>query len=224
MITSLEKLGTHAGLSKEHARRCLDYLGRTQNATLERTHQYTMISVMNWATYQQVGEDTQHAEHHADHHSNSDSATRETPQRTPRATTPSKEVKNLNKKYTSDSNELDGASAMNPPKPTLRGIDPAIRAWFDGECWPLYPRREVKQPALKAEAANATTPEKRAFYLARLKSQLPAYVQRKSEAGQRVIPMPATWFNQGRAEDELDVPVPPNGRLARTAAQSDYPE
>ena len=144
MITSLEKLGTHAGLSKEHARRCLDYLGRTQNATLERTHQYTMISVMNWATYQQVGEDTQHAEHHADHHSNSDSATRETPQRTRRATTPSKEVKNLNKKYTSDSNELDGASAMNPPKPTSRGIDPAIRAWFDGECWPLYPRREVK--------------------------------------------------------------------------------
>jgi hypothetical protein len=26
LVTSLEKLGTHAALSKEHARRCLDYL------------------------------------------------------------------------------------------------------------------------------------------------------------------------------------------------------
>jgi hypothetical protein len=113
---------------------------------------------------------------------------------------------------------------MNPPKPTSTGIDPAVRDWFEGEFWPLYPRREGKQPALKAANANATTPEKRAFYTARLQSQLPAYLQRKSDAGQRVIPMGATWFNQGRAEDELDVPRPPDSRSARTAAQSDYPE
>ena len=30
LVTSLEKLGTHAGLTKEHARRCLDYLERAQ--------------------------------------------------------------------------------------------------------------------------------------------------------------------------------------------------
>src|ERR1041385_7234949 len=59
-ITSLEKLATHTGLDKEHARRCLDYLERTQRVTLRRTHQWTMVNVVNWAAYQ-------HAEEEADH-------------------------------------------------------------------------------------------------------------------------------------------------------------
>jgi hypothetical protein len=37
MVTSLEKLGTHAALPKEHARRCLDYLERTHGDTPENT-------------------------------------------------------------------------------------------------------------------------------------------------------------------------------------------
>jgi hypothetical protein len=40
LITSLEKLGTHAALSKEHARRCLNYLERTHAVTLKRTHHW----------------------------------------------------------------------------------------------------------------------------------------------------------------------------------------
>jgi hypothetical protein len=104
------------------------------------------------------------------------------------------------------------------------GIDPAIREWFETEFWPNYPRHEGKQPALKAANAKATSPEKRAFYLGRLKSQLPAYLQRKSEGGQRVIPMGATWFNQDRADDELDVSPAPNSRSPRSAAQNDYPD
>jgi hypothetical protein len=208
MITSLEKLGTHAGLSKEHARRCLDYLERTHSATLERTHQYSMINVTNWDAYQQIEGEAQHAEHHAEHHGNHRDATHETPHRTPRAATLSKEVKNLSKKHRSNSDELDSLSENNPPKKRTpsrgpAGIDPVVREWFDATFWPMYPRHEGKQPALKAANVKATTPEKRAFYLDRLKSQLPAYEQRKSEGGQRVIPMAATWFNQDRAEDEL---------------------
>src|SRR5712692_1677981 len=87
LVTSLEKLGTHAGLSKEHARRCLDYLERTQAVTLLRTHHWTMITVVNWAAYQQAEDDTQHAEHHAEHHSELEDATPETPHRTPHAAT-----------------------------------------------------------------------------------------------------------------------------------------
>jgi hypothetical protein len=218
MITSLEKLGTHAALSKEHARRCLDYLERTHAVTLRRTHNWTMINVVNWRAYQQSDEEAQHAEHHADHHSELEDPTHETPHRTPHAATPSKEVKNLNKKYTSNSGELDSASAKDQPKPKYkpsRGsarIDPAIRAWFEVEFWPMYPRREGKQPALKAANAKATTPEKR------------AYLQRKGESGQRVIPMAATWFNQDRAEDELEASHTSNSRGPRAAAPNDYPE
>src|ERR1700719_2563045 len=83
LITSLEKLGTHAGLSKEHARRCLDYLERTHSVTLQRTHHWTMITIVNWAVYQQSDDYESHTEHHAEHYSEAESATRETPHRTP---------------------------------------------------------------------------------------------------------------------------------------------
>ncbi len=148
-----------------------------------------MITVVNWAAYQQSDDDAHHTEHHAEHHSETEDATRETPHRTPRAATLSKEVKNSDKKYKSNSGELDPNAANHPPKlkPTTSsdrlGIDPAVREWFDAEFWPIYPRHEGKQPALKAANAKAITPEKRAFYLGRLKSQLPAYLQRKSEGG-----------------------------------------
>jgi hypothetical protein len=183
-----------------------------------------MITIVNWTAYQQSEDDAHHTEHHAQHHSEAEDATRETPHQPPHAATPSKEVKNLNKKYTSNSDELDGASTKNPPRATSTGIDTAVRDWFEAEFWPMYPRREGKQSALQAANSKATTPEKRAFYLDRLKSQMPAYLQRKSEAGQRVIPMAATWFNQDRADDELEAPHPPDNRSGRAAAQSDYPE
>ena len=230
LITSLEKLGTHAGLSKEHARRCLDYMERTHSVTLQRTHHWTMITIVNWAAYQQSEDDAHHAEHHADNHGDLEDSTRETPHRTPRAATPSKEVKNLDKKYKSNSDELDStpANLSQEPKPTasrnLTGIDPAVREWFEAEFWPIYPRREGKQPALKAANAKATTTGKRAFYLERLKSQLPVYLQRKSESGQGVIPMAATWFNQDRAEDELEMLRTGGSRGARATEQNDYPD
>src|SRR6266852_4199035 len=228
LVTSLEKLGTHAGLSKEHARRCLDYLERTRSVTLRRTHHWTMITVVNWEAYQQSDDAARHAGHHAGHHGDFEDATHETPHQTPRAATPSKEVKNLSKKYKSNSDELDSIAATNQHKPkrtTSRNrIDPAVLEWFEGEFWPIYPRHEGKSQALEAANAKATTPEKRAFYINRLKTQLPAYLQRKSESGQRVIPMGSTWFHQDRAEDELQPSPEPNGRGARASAHDDYPE
>jgi len=229
MVTSLEKLGTHAALSKEHARRCIDYLVRTHSITLETTHHWTKITILNWATYQQFEDEEHHANHHAEHHTETENATHQPPRGTPRAATLSKEVKNLNKKYTSNSGELD--TPPNHPQTAARtasrkstGIDPEVRTWFEEKFWPLYPRREGKQPALKAANAKATSPEKRTFYLDRLQSQLPAYLQRKSEGGQRVIPMAATWFNQDRAEDELELPRTSENRTTHLAAQDDYPE
>jgi hypothetical protein len=163
-----------------------------------------MITVTNWAAYQQSEDDAHHTSHHSEHHAETESATHHPPQQTPRAATLSKEVKNLNKKYESNSGELDSAAANQFPvaehitSRKLRGIDPDVRTWFETEFWPMYPRREGKQSALKAASAKATSPEKRALYLARLRSQLPTYLQRKNDSGQRVIPMAATWFNQDR--------------------------
>jgi hypothetical protein len=78
-VTSLEKLGTQAGLSKEHARRCLDYFERTQSVTLRRAHHWTTITVVNWLTYQHHDDEPQHAGCHAEHQEGLEHRTRETP-------------------------------------------------------------------------------------------------------------------------------------------------
>ena len=230
LVTSLEKLGTHAALTKEHARRCLDYLERTHAVTLRRTHHWTMITVVNWAAYQQSDGEEHHAEHHADHHTESESATHEPPQQTPHAATPSKEVKNLSKKYKSNSVELDSIAGEGAPKtkttPSRKPIDPDVQQWFETEFWPIYPRHEGRQSkALEAANAKATTPERRAFYLARITAQLPEYTRRKQESGQRVIPMGATWFNQDRADDEFDLaPESINRGSRKPVEQNEYPD
>jgi hypothetical protein len=229
LITSLEKLGTHAALTKEHARRCLDYLERTQSVTLQRTHHWTMITVVNWASCQQREDEPQHALHHTEHHGDSENATHQTPHQTPHVATPSKEIKNLSKNYKSNSDELDSLPANLPRRtkqPTWRAeIDPALRQWFDAEFWPIYPRHEGKGKALEAAAAKAITPEKRSFYLERLKAQLPEYERRKQESSQRVIPMGSTWFNQDRAENDLPAPQAKACRPQSAAwASTDYAE
>jgi hypothetical protein len=139
----------------------------------------------------------------------------------------SKELRS--KEYMSNSGELDplpGLHLESNPKTRSRRVEinPDTRAWFESEFWPIYPRHEAKQTALESADKKATNPEKRAFYLERLKTQLPEYLRRKAESGQRVIPLGATWFNQDRAEDELPLqePVTRNGRPI--AVESDYPE
>jgi hypothetical protein len=226
LVTSLEKLGTHTGLSKEHARRCLDYLERTHTVTLRRTHHWTMIIIVNWGTYQHAEDKPQHTGHHAAHHSEAGEATRQTPHAPPRAATPSKEDKNSNKKYMSNSDELDSTPEGDSPqrrnasRSQPSNFDPAVQEWFDTEFWPLYPRHEGKRKALGAAAGKATTADRRAYYLARLQEQLPEYNRRKRESGQRVIPLASTWFNQDRAEDELT----PAERGQGAAHSNDYPE
>lgn len=228
LVTSLEKLATHAGLTKEQARRCLKYMERTHTVTLHATNHWTMINIVNWAAYQQSDDEEHPTEHHAGHHAESEATTHDPPRPTPRAATLSKEVKNLSKNYKSNSGELDstirGASCQWKRAPSRKSIDPSVRDWFESEFWPIYPRHEGKLRALEAANAKATTLEKRAFYLDRLKSQLPTYHQRKRDGGQRVIPMGATWFNQDRADDELDLSPEAIARGPQAPAQNDYPE
>lgn len=150
LVTSLEKLATHAALTKEHARRCLDYLVRIHTVTLQTTHHWTMVNIVNWAAYQQSDDDKHHTEHHAGHHTESKSATHNPPHQPPHAATLSKEVKNLSKKYKSNSDELDSASGQAAPNPkttpSRKPIAPNVREWFETEFWPVYPRGTRESP------------------------------------------------------------------------------
>jgi len=186
-----------------------------------------MITITNWAAYQASGQSAQPTEQPTSQPSDGPLDPSEVTQWTTHGVTTIEEVKNIRKEHMSKSGDLDsfqiGASPTSKTRNAKPGIDPDTRRWFSDEFWPLYPRHEAKSKALEAASKKATTPEKCAFYLKRLKTQLPEYLRRKSESGQQVIPLGATWFNQDRAEDELPLEEPTrSGRPV--PIDNDYPE
>lgn len=74
----------------------------------------------------------------------------------------------------------------------------AVRVWFESEFWPLYPQKKAQPPALKAARAHLRTEELRALALQGLNLQLPDLRARDPQ----YVPLPATWINQHRWEDE----------------------
>jgi hypothetical protein len=184
-----------------------------------------MITVTNWASYQMVDLSEQPSEQPSAQPTLGADQGESTANWTANTTATIKEIKKKPYTHKSNSSELDALQPDQPKRKPRRAdaaIDPVIREWFEQEFWPIYPRREGRQPALRVAAAKATTPERRAFFITRLKSQLPAYVQRKADSGQRVIPMASTWFNQDRADDELLPAAQPTRRFQ--APSDDYPE
>jgi hypothetical protein len=207
MITTLENLAHTGEHTKEQARKCLAYLKSARMIDLDGTHHWTKITVLNWATYQQVDAEPEHTSGYSSEHSEFANGSPNGTHGRTHAGTLSKEIKknSTTLSKSDDLNLLAGAEPNRTARKYRKEIDPEICRWFTTEFWPLYPRHEAKQESLKAANAKATTPEKRAYYIERLKTQLPEYLRRKAESGQRRIPLGATWFNQDRAEDELPV-------------------
>lgn len=223
LITSVDKLSKISKVSVKQVRGCLQYLAAANTAAIETTSRYTVITLLKWEDYQNPRELEGKPEGTLD---GEVGASRGQSKGKVGATI--EQRNNTTREYMSNSGELDGAPKSTPQlirKPrALKGeIDPDIRSWFESEFWPIYPRHEAKAPTLEAAGKKATTPERRAFYLERLNTQLPEYNRRKAESGQRVIPLGSTWFNQNRADDELPVqspePLPRRGN-----PEIDYPE
>lgn len=70
------------------------------------------------------------------------------------------------------------------------------------EFWKIYPRREGKAKASDSWE-RLTKPQKRKAYVS-LKKQLSVLVERLSDKRGNFCPLPATWLNQGRFDDEPD--------------------
>jgi hypothetical protein len=259
LVTSIRKLAQISGSTDRQVRGALRYLGATGALTCLTTSRYSVLSITNWATYQNsdelddtpddtgmdqflgdtpndTREDTRHdtVMEHSNAHDfpnlhagGSTEATHSATHGTTRVATTNKEVKNIRSISPSpsplDSLPVNGQPGGSRPR-SKKQIDPEVQTWFENEFWPLYPRHEGKAKAMEAAGAKATTTEKRKFYLTRLKAQLPAYLQRKQESGQRVIPMASTWFNQDRAEDELATAPEPSGKWRGAPQGDDYQE
>lgn len=69
------------------------------------------------------------------------------------------------------------------------------------EFWKIYPRREGKAKACESWQ-RLTMPQKRRAYVA-LKAQLRELDQRSRDQRGNFCPIPATWINQGRFDDDL---------------------
>jgi hypothetical protein len=76
------------------------------------------------------------------------------------------------------------------PKPTDE-----VKAWFDQEFWPAYPRKTAKPQALKAARRHAKTAADRTTIMECLLRRLPD-LQAQLQASGDYRPYPASWFNQ----------------------------
>src|ERR1700674_2192738 len=62
MVTSVEKLATVAATSRQSTRSFLNWAQATGTVTIRTTNHWTMISVTNWGTYQQLSQGAERAE------------------------------------------------------------------------------------------------------------------------------------------------------------------
>lgn len=114
--------------------------------------------------------------------------------------------KNIEVKITLDSPpivpprlELDGEPVPAKPKRSRNAVPDEYPHDFE-EFWKVYPRREGKALACQSWQ-RLSLPQKRRAYVA-LKANLPSLAAKMRERGGNFCPMPATWINQGRFDDE----------------------
>jgi hypothetical protein len=85
------------------------------------------------------------------------------------------------------------------------GQDPAAVEWFHSEFWPLYPRKDDKEAALKTALKHGATETDRAAITAKLHADLPELSVRERQ----FISLPASWLNKRRWRDgPVEVPAP----------------
>lgn len=93
----------------------------------------------------------------------------------------------------SSSSSSSTSSSKNPPNPP---------DWFE-QFWKIYPRKVGKGKALESFQKLSPNSKLLAKILAAVEQQKKS-IQWQKDDGQ-FIPMPATWLNQGRWEDELPI-------------------
>jgi hypothetical protein len=199
-ITSYASIATACNISIQQARDACEHLDRTQFATYRRTHRWTLVSVVDYDTYQPPTSNGNKLEN-----------TLETGQRTT-----DKELKN--KEHISAS--PDGDARVEPPslektaatatdvrssrKARNGGLTAQQEAWFNA-WWAEYWRREAKQSASRAFAKHVLTEARFQQIMAATLAQRLAMLAKEA----RYRPHGATWLNGERWEDETSVTAVP---------------
>lgn len=129
--------------------------------------------------------------------------------------------KNINQDPESVTHETEGREDTTPPNPPAKKADSGTG--FDA-FWAAYPKKQDKQNALKAWKKLAPGAEIQRNIIKALQAQR-ASPQWQKDGGQ-FIPLPSTWLNGRRWEDEE---TPQAARVSRTVSaqmytQRDYTE
>jgi hypothetical protein len=111
-------------------------------------------------------------------------------------------------------NGFDFDLKLYPPKPptTAELLDTSpegeLEAWFNAEFWQRYPHRKAKATAWRAIRRLKPNAELRRAIIAGLLRWLDERSVLSQQRGAFVpaLPMPSTWINARRWEDEVDVP------------------
>ena len=182
VVRSLTTLSTETGLSIQQVRTALDHLKLTGEITIQSCRRYHVITVVKYDDYQKLTERATASQQETNKTSNSEST------RSP----------NENQQRNNNINNIYNKQTINT---TVREALDETFAQF----WEEYPRKEAKQNA-KA-AWNKLKPGPLEF--GDIMNGLSAWKKSDqwSRDGGRYIPLPASWLNGKRWEDEVSVTV-----------------
>jgi hypothetical protein len=185
-ITSYASAADSCGLSIQQTRDGFAHLERTHFATYRRTHRWTLVTVLNWSTYQATAKCENTAENTIS---------------TGQGTT-DEEVKKLRSKTCasgdarvpdSSSSESGALFQMEPSQATEAAPSQQER-WFTG-WWAEYWRHKAKTDARKAFGKKVKTEARFHQVMAATRAQKPEMLAREDDKR----PHGATWLNRSQS-------------------------
>jgi len=219
-ITSYASTAQACKLSIQQIRDAFAHLERTEFATYVRTHQWTLVTVLNWSVYQAACDEGS------------------TPENTGRNScgnrqgTTDKEVKNIrticaspdgNARVDVPSNEPGTlfpvqAPAVRPSrKTTAQDLTPEQEVWFSA-WWAEYWRHKARKGAREAFRKLVKTEARYQQIMAATRAQTPEMLS----CPEKKRPYPTTWLNGERWEDEVRAAGGENGKPAPPLGPNEY--
>lgn len=174
LITGRTELANQTGLTEQRVRSALNHLQSTGEITIKATNKYSLITVVNWAKYQNE-EEIQPAEQPA----TNQQLTSNQPATNQRSTSNQPQRKNDNKEK-KEKNE-------------------SITDLFD-LFWSAYPKHQNKSEALKAFSKLKPSPDQLEHMLSSI--AIWKNSDQWTKDGGQYVPLPSTWLKGRRWEDE----------------------
>lgn len=191
-VTSLSKLATETGLSRDQVRRALRCLQDTGEITRASHGNSTLIVLNNWEKFQIFEKSIPHLAYTESHND---------PTANPTPTHTTKEYKNIRNKELKN-NTLDHPDMRSDLRECEYSSEPDIQSRFD-RLWDLYPKKQGKQKAFEAYKKAIRDGASDEDIEAGIRNY--AFYIEKTHTEQRYIKQGSTWFNQRCWNDDYVV-------------------